>query len=119
MTITYLDAHGLDADACRALAGAHPLCAGYPEGVPETWGGRREALREKARALRDWARECSTCGGAGGGALDPAALLGPISEPVEPRPLIEALGAHLDAMEPLVSRLAGVLAAQINDRRDD
>lgn len=133
MTITYLDTHGLDADACRALAGAHPLCAGYPEGVPETWGdARRGAARTEERLtaleyrwavtmehIEDLEDALARMRGRQGGAPDPAALLGPISEPVEPRPLVEALAAQLDAMEPLVRRLKGDLAAQIEDGHDD
>ena len=173
MTITYLDTHALDADACRALAGAHPLCVGYPEGVPETWGdARRGAARTEERLaaleyrwavvmehIEDLEGALARLRGRQGGeadpvayrvtwgdgecvavsseqtavslakvlrgvvsplpAPDPAALLGPISEPVEPRPLVEALAAQIDAMEPLVSRLRGDLAAQIEDGHDD
>lgn len=84
-TITYIEAAGLTNDAIRAAAGAHPLCCGYPDGVPETW---RDVARVKRGNFEMSERPgkhfiCETRGGAGGGALDPAALLGPIAEPVD------------------------------------
>lgn len=63
-TLAYIDGPAITADALRAAAGAHPLCVGYPEGVPETW-----------RMLGAGRARCWT--------LDPAALLGPMFEPVD------------------------------------
>jgi len=100
MTITYIETAGITNDWLRAAAGAHRLCVGYPDGVPETWrtpsacaGDATECRvgRRKTRGkhFMDETREMTARGGAGGGAaypeheLDPAALLGPAGEPVD------------------------------------
>ena len=36
--ILYVETSGITNDLLRAMAGAHPLCVGYPDGVPEVFG---------------------------------------------------------------------------------
>lgn len=37
MQITYIETSSITNEVLRAYAGAHRLCIGYPDGVPETW----------------------------------------------------------------------------------
>lgn len=111
MQITYIETNAITNEVLRAYAGAHRLCVGYPDGVPETWRDVAPVKQEgdemadlpmkhftdetrariaalEARAAR-LCPACGNAGGAGGGAaypeheLDPAALLGPAAEPVD------------------------------------
>jgi len=36
--ILYVETNAITNDILRAMAGAHPLCCGYPDGVPEVFG---------------------------------------------------------------------------------
>lgn len=38
MTILYIEASAITNDVLRAMVGAHRLCCGYPDGVPEVFG---------------------------------------------------------------------------------
>jgi len=38
MTIIYVETSAITNEVLRALAEAHPLCCGYPDGVPEVFG---------------------------------------------------------------------------------
>lgn len=91
MRIVFVETNRLTNEIIRAVAGAAPNCVGYPDGVPETW---RDVAPVKQGGdlmpdlpMKHFTDE--TEGGAGGGAafpdheLDPAALLGPVAEPVD------------------------------------
>lgn len=95
MRIAFVETASLTNDLLRAVAGAHPLCVGYPDGVPESWADVSACAADATEAPVEWHKTrgkhpiCETFGGAGGGAafpdheLDPAALLGPVVEPVD------------------------------------
>lgn len=36
--ILYVETNAITNDLLRAMAGAYPLCCGYPDGVPEVFG---------------------------------------------------------------------------------
>lgn len=54
MQITYVETGAITNEVLRAYAGAHPLCIGYPDGVPETWrdaGPGADRTRERLDEL--------------------------------------------------------------------
>lgn len=104
MTMTYIETASVTNEWLRAVAGAHRLCVGYPDGVPETWrtvsaaqqgGGAAHPMRCAGRLPLHYyggALVCQSCGNPApdlmasrstypDGELDPAALLGPAAEP--------------------------------------
>jgi len=84
MTMTYIETVGITNEWLRAVAGAHCLCAGYPDGVPETWrtpeGGVAYAGQIPENAGKHFIDATRAFPD---GELDPAALLGPVAEPVD------------------------------------
>ena len=96
--VAYIDLAAIDADAIRSMAGAHPACVGYPDGVPETW-------RTPARVL--WAEPES---------VDPAALFGPLRPDWSRHDAPDAGGAGGGAIHAWAGLDDDALADQADDR---
>lgn len=100
MQITYIETSSITNEVLRAYAGAHRLCVGYPDGVPETWrdvapmkqGGDAAGSAAPGKCVLcffDGEPVCRKCGAVAESnsrstyPIDPAALLGPAAEPVD------------------------------------
>lgn len=84
MRIAFIETSSITNEVLRAYADAHPLCVGYPDGVPETWR-TVSAAQQEGGAVPDLPMKHFTdeTRGYPEGELDPAALLGPAAEPVD------------------------------------
>lgn len=84
MRIAFIETAGLTNELIRAVAGAAPNCVGYPDGVPESWRDGSADVSAVKRVPEEPGKHpiCETRTFPDH-ELDPAALLGPVVEPVD------------------------------------
>ena len=80
MRIAFIETNRITNEIIRAVAGAPPNCVGYPDGVPESWRDVAPVKQVPENAGKHFI--CETRGYPDH-ELDPAALLGPVAEPVD------------------------------------